>query len=429
MREPTVSHAALQRAVERGIISQQQLDALLGDASAPDTPPPPPPVEAPQAFNAITVAYYLGAFVVLFAFGWFLVDRWRSLGPSGVLAVALIYAALFLGTSEFLRRQRFEFASAVAMLLAVGMTPLITWALLDLGGMWPSARPGQCEASLPFVLECRGKWMVIELTTILASLVALRRVQNALLMEPIAIALLVLTFHIVESIFGRTFDSTAAGWAIILAASLMLLLAYTVDLRNTTKHDYAFSLYIPALIAAFSGMQLVWTFDPAFRHALLPIAIIALAVAIYMRRRLFLIFGAVTFIWYLGWLAFDVFRKVVALPIMLATVGFLVILGAVWLQRNYPRIVARVSASNQGRRTMPAGHVLFLTPALLALLMIPLAGRVDRELDRKRRQDQQAWAIRFERQERARRAARDSAQRTDGGRQPDTVTRRVAAPR
>lgn len=429
MREPTVSHAALQRAVERGIISQEQLDGLLGDANAPDTPPPPPPVEAPQAFNAITIAYYLGAFVVLFAFGWFLVDRWRALGTTGVLVVALVYAALFLGTSEYLRRQGFGFASAVAMLLAVGMTPLITWALLDLGGAWPAPGSGRCDWDVPFVLECRGKWMVIELTTILTSLVALRRVQNALLMEPIAIALLILTFHIVESIFGRTFDSTAAGWAIIVAASLMLLLAYTVDLRNTTRHDYAFSLYIPALIAAFAGMQLVWSFDHTLRHALLAIAIIAMAVAVYMRRRVFLVFGAVSFVWYLGFLAFDVFRKVIALPIMLATVGFLVILGAVWLQRNYPRIVATVSASNQGRRMVPAGRALFLAPAVLALLMIPVAGGIDREQQRQRRQQQQAWAIKGKRQERARKATPDSAAVKGAGRPADTQSVRAVTPR
>ena len=428
MREPSVSHDTLRRAVERGIISQEQLDSLLSDVDTDETPPPLP-VEAPQAFNAITIAYYLGAFVVLFAFGWFLVDRWRALGTGGILVVALVYAALFVGTSEYLRRHQFVFASAVAMLLAVGMTPLITWALLDLGGLWPSSGMRSCDWDIPFALGCRGKWMVIELATILSALLALRRIPNALLMEPIAIALLILTFHIVESLFGRTFDSTAAGWGIIVAASLMLLLAYTVDLRNTSEHDYAFSLYIPALLAAFAGMRMLWSFDHTLRHALLPIAIIAFAIAVYMRRRVFLIFGAVTVIWYLGFLAFDVFRHVVALPIMLATAGFLVILGAVWLQRNYPRIVARISATNQGRRMIPAGHVVFLAPALLALLMLPLSGAIDRELERERRQQSHAWSIKYKRQERERAAARDSARIRRAAERTDTLSARPAPPR
>lgn len=431
MREPSVSHDTLRRAVERGIISQTQLDDLLGAANAAETSPPPPPIEAPQAFNAITIAYYLGAFVVLFAFGWFLVDRWRSLGTGGILAVSLVYAALFLATSEYLRYHQFRFASAVAMLLAVGMTPLVTWALLDLGGLWPAASMRSCDWDVPFALGCRGKWMVVELTTILTSLLALRRIPNALLMEPIAIALLVLTFHIVESLFGRTFDSTAAGWGIIIASSLMLLLAYTVDLRNQTPHDYAFSLYIPALIAAFAGMQMLWRFDDTLRHALLPIALASFAVAVYMRRRVFLIFGAAGVIWYLGYLAFDIFRHVVALPIMLATVGFLVILGAVWLQRNYPRIVAMVSASNRGHRRVPCGHFLLGAPALLALLMLPLAGAIDRELERERREQSRIWAFRYKRMEEARAAARDSARAMVArgeAQRTDTVNRRPVRP-
>ena len=175
-------------------------------------------------------------------------------------------------------------------------------------------------------------------------------------------------------------------------------------------------------------MQMLWRFDHTLRHALLPIAITAFAVALYMRRRVFLIFGGVTFAWYLGYLAFDVFRNVVALPIMLATVGFLVILGAVWIQRNYPRIVAAVSERNRGRRLVPAGQLLFLAPAVLGLLMIPLAGGIDARLQRERRQQQQAWAIKWKREERARAATRDSLARSRGP-MTDSVASRVVAPR
>ncbi len=394
MRESAITHAALQRAMERGVISQAQLDALLSASRDPQPPPPPEPIEAPEAFNAITVAYYVGAFVVLFGFGWFLLDRWRALGPSGVLLVTLVYGGLFLGTAHYLRRHGFSFAAAVATLLAVGMTPLITWSLLTLIGVWPEAMRDRCDWDAPWLLECRGKWMIIELTTILSSLIALRTVRYAVLMKPIAISLLVLSVHLTESLFGHTFNSNTAGWAIIASASLIMVLGYAVDLRNDTDQDYAFWLYLPGLVAACIGMAMVWSFDQSLRHALVLVALVTMSIAVYMRRRTFLVFGAGWFIWYLGFLSFDVFRRVVALPIVLATTGLLVILGAVWVQRNYPRLVARVSATTGGKRMLPGGYAILVAPALLALLMLPLAAPRDRELAVQHRVQRRMWAAR-----------------------------------
>lgn len=411
MREPVITHAALQRAMERGVISQTQLDALLSASRDVQSPPPPEPIEAPEAFNAITVAYYIGAFVVLFGFGWFLLDRWRALGPSGFLLVTLVYGGLFLGTAFYLRRHGYSFAAAVATLLAVGMTPLITWSVLKLTGAWPEQIRNRCEWVAPWVLGCRGKWMIIELTTILASLVALRTVRYALLMKPIAVALVILCVHLTESLFGYVFDSNAAGWAIVASASVIMVLGYLVDLQNDTEQDYAFWLYLPGLVAASVGMVLVWSFDRSLRHALVVIAIVTMAIAVYMRRRTFLAFGAAWFIWYLAFIAFDVFRNVVALPIVLATMGLLVILGAVWLQRNYPRFVARVTATTGGKRFLPGSYTIFVAPALLALLMIPVAAKQDRERFIERKAQQRVWAIKWAHQKRTARKAppRDSA--------------------
>src|SRR5688572_6058133 len=98
-------------AVDRGIIDVGQgdrlrmlalelapSDAATGQAHALGARAPrviEPPREARGGFNAITVAYSLGAMLVLFALGWFLVDRWRSLGPIGVFAVSALYAIAF----------------------------------------------------------------------------------------------------------------------------------------------------------------------------------------------------------------------------------------------------------------------------------------------------------------------------------------------
>src|SRR5215213_3287423 len=75
----------LRRALARRIITRAQYDAILAldpgaDATVPDDRP-----EVARGFNWTSVAYVLGAMVVVFAFGWFLVDQWDSLGAAGVL--------------------------------------------------------------------------------------------------------------------------------------------------------------------------------------------------------------------------------------------------------------------------------------------------------------------------------------------------------
>jgi O-antigen ligase len=77
--------------------------------------------------------------------------------------------------------------------------------------------------------------------------------------------------------------------------------------------------------------------------------------SLYLRRRTLLLAGGIAAFGYLGYLAFDVFRRVVALPIALAALGLLVIVATVWMQRRFPKLVDRVSREDAaGVKTLPA---------------------------------------------------------------------------
>src|SRR5689334_6629915 len=126
-------------AVERGIIDTGQRDQLAAlsaeltgarNRSHEEPDDTAPRREVRRGFNAITVAYSLGALLVLFALAWFLLERWKVLGPFGVLVVALIYAAAFAGVGTVLRRRGFDEAGGLAIVLAVAMTPVWAWAIL-----------------------------------------------------------------------------------------------------------------------------------------------------------------------------------------------------------------------------------------------------------------------------------------------------------
>jgi hypothetical protein len=101
----------LDDAVARGLITTAQRTQLLALAEAGDDHSRGRvgeflawTREVPRGFNAISIAYAIGALIVVFALGWFLADRWSVLGPTGVLIVSVVYAALFAAAAHLFTR-------------------------------------------------------------------------------------------------------------------------------------------------------------------------------------------------------------------------------------------------------------------------------------------------------------------------------------
>src|SRR5512145_1018070 len=128
-------HDLLRSAVKGGVISADQESQLL--RLAEERGGPAGAGEVPRGFNWVTVAYALGALLVIFACAWFLAERWRVLGPGGVLAVSGIYAAALWGVARWLSRSGFREAAGITTMLAVSLTPVVVWALQSLSGWWP----------------------------------------------------------------------------------------------------------------------------------------------------------------------------------------------------------------------------------------------------------------------------------------------------
>lgn len=402
----------LRAAVERGIITAAQADALA--ALSGDAPAPPPSGAAldPRTSSerpgvtGVTIAYGIGAALVVFGFGWFLVDRWERLGPTGVLLVVTGYAAMFAVVGIRLRREGYHTAGGVATMLAVCMAPLGAWAFARLVGLWPDLLP-PCGRGALSLAGCNGQWIIIELATIGAALATLRRVRFWALAVPIAVASAFLALHVVEALLGIETRGRAGAWALWIASSIMLAVAYATDRRQRGDEDFAGPLYLAALVVNFSALVGLWSAYPLLRHAQPLLAAFAIAASLQLRRKVFLAFGAIGVLWYLGWLAFVVFRKALAFPFLLATFGIVVIVLTVWLQRTYPRLMegARTRAGT-GRPRLAAGFVGLLAPALIGLAMLPGAITADRETDLDARIRTRRWMMhaKAERQAELRRA-------------------------
>ncbi len=384
-------------AVRRKLITPAQYDALLQMEPAELSPHAAPgggvldiaataemagAREMPRGFTWITIAYYLGALTVMFAFGWFLIDRWEALGPVGILAVTSIYAALFVVTGEYLRRQGYRVAGALVTALAVGMVPLVVWAIQKNLGLWPDG-PGRVG---PYGGPYGGPYpapdgvptrqllnaVVIDLATVVAATAAFWRLRFGFLLAPAAIALALLPRMLVELVLDEELGRYAEVWVLAATGAGLVTIAFAIDRRDRDRADFAYWPYLVGVIVSFVSMVQLWERYPGVRH-LAPIAGLMIIIAsLTLRRVIFLVFGGVVVYAYLAWLAFDLFRSSTFFPIVLATLGLSIILAAVWVQRTYPRLVARVNAGlSDPRPWLPAGY---LTPAMLIVFSLIMMG-------------------------------------------------------
>ncbi|MBK8247932.1 MAG: hypothetical protein IPK85_11115 [Gemmatimonadetes bacterium] len=326
----------LDRGVARGVITAAQRDALreLGSGSHA-------PAEVTVAFSGVTVAYGLGALLVLFAAGWFLVSRWASLGHWGVLAAVTAYGVMLWGGGHVLERRGFPRAGQLAVALAIGLVPVATWAILHLAGEWPE-RGDPLALYLPYAAS-RG--LILDLTTLLVALLAWRSRAFPLLMVPIAVALWWTWFHLGQLV---AFDRERAWfdqWLMLAAGLALLAGADAMDRwqrRRAPGDDYAAPLWITAVFAFSFAFLVIWMDSRAAKHTMAPVALGLIALALRTRRRAALVVGIAGVFGYLAWLASDVFEDTALFPVALAGLGIGLIFTTVWLQRRFPALATRV---------------------------------------------------------------------------------------
>jgi len=122
----------------------------------------------------------------------------------------------------------------------------------------------------------------------------------------------------------------------------MILIAWTIDLKRPAAGDYGFWLHLFGALtlwgaisadseAAAIGQTLYCVFNIGF-----------VAFGIFLDRRIYAVLGTIGVASYLGYLAFDRFRDVLALSFVISLIGLGVILVGVLYQRKRDSISAAI---------------------------------------------------------------------------------------
>jgi hypothetical protein len=344
--EILLSSADIQRAAAEGVLSQTDADSLVRWGyeqrfnrllvKEPQIPAP----ERRKGFNLVTVVYYFGAMLMISACAWFLGDKWNALGPPGIFATALVYMLIAISLGVWLRRRGFIVGGGLLITVGVSLVPLLTYTIERMTGFWPAQDPGSYAGFYPLI---HGSWIVMELATIVAALIALRFVHFGFLTAPLAFCFWFLSMDIVGLIYGQNYlDWKKGQWVTVVVGLIMLIIGYLLErlLRKRgapLTEDFAFWCYLFGLMAFWGGLTSMHS-DSEWRRAVYALINVGLmGLGVKLKRSTFMVFGAIGVYIYLGYLAFEIFKESILFPFVLALLGLSMILLTVWVQKRMMR--------------------------------------------------------------------------------------------
>ncbi|MFT0516538.1 DUF2157 domain-containing protein [Pseudomonas faucium] len=313
----------LARAVQAGILQPGQDQALLDFLRTQPA--------ARGNFQLAHVAFYFGALLIMGAMGWLLTEAWMRIGDAALLAIATLYIALITLFALALQKRQQPIAAGVLAAVAVSIVPLAVFAVERLAGWWP-LDDAQTDYH-QYYTYVQGGWLVMEAATVLAGLLMLRLIPYPFIVMPIAVALWFMSMDLSEWVYGSPFSWEQRRTVSLWFGLGLLLVFVLVDGR--TRGDYAHWGYLAGLAAFWGGLTMMES-DSELGKALYCLVNLGLmAIAVLLRRPVFMVFGALGVAAYLGYLSYEVFAESLLFPVVLTLIGLGVIgLGLAYQKRR-----------------------------------------------------------------------------------------------
>ncbi len=324
-----IAKSYLSQAAAKGIITREQADELFNFFSAqPNTGP---------SFDFTHLLYYLGGLIAIGAMSLFMSLGWESFGGWGIFFISLLYAGVGLALSNRFQNKGYAVPAGICATFAVVLTPLAIYGLQQALGLWPDDTDFN-----EYHRKIKWHWVYMEFGTLAIATIVARIYKYPFLIMPIAVTLWYMTMDMAVMITGERPEMEVRSMVSMYSGLLMIGLAFWVDMRSRQTADYAFWLYIFGVIAFWGGMTSQHSDSELSKFIYFSINLLMLGTGVLLVRRIFVVFGALGCVIYLGHLAFKVFEDSWLFPIALSALGLgIVYLGVLW-QKNEGPITVKV---------------------------------------------------------------------------------------
>lgn len=220
----------------------------------------------------------------------------------------------------------------------MALTPLAIYGLQQGMGWWPDA-----SVYRDYHHYIRWHWLYMELGTLAAGLAVAWRYRYPFLVLPLAATLWYLSMDLAAMLAGGRPEFALRALVSMYFGLAMLGLALWVDLRARYQADFAFWVYIFAVMAFWGGMTAQASDSELSKLLYFGINLAMIGAAVVLVRRVFVVFGALGSCIYLGHLA-RLLEESWLFPVALTAIGLGVIyLGVIW-QRHERALTRKIHA-------------------------------------------------------------------------------------
>ncbi|MDT8902752.1 DUF2157 domain-containing protein [Anaeroselena agilis] len=340
----TIGREDLAEAVDRGIITGEQADALWRALDKGERP------DGPDASSTLSqFLYYLGALIVIGAMGWFMNSAWEVFGGAGLFSIAAAYALAFIAAARHFR-DKSVVLSGLLIVMAVCMTPLGAYGLQKWLGLWPKGYPGVYR---DFHVWVKSGWFTMEVATLAAGLIGMRFARIPFAMAPVAFTLWYMSMDVTPILFGPDRYWLYHKYVSIGFGVAMIAAAFVIDRRR--KVDYAKWLYIFGALAFWGGLSMLQSKSELNRAIYCAINVVMMFCGVLLERKVFLVLGGIGMFGYIGHLAWTVFRDSLFFPFALTLVGLVVVYAGWFYHRRQAELDRLV-------RVVTPGWIIRLLP-------------------------------------------------------------------
>lgn len=269
-----------------------------------------------------------------------------TLGGWALTTIAIVYAAGFLWLGDRLwTKEETRTPGGLCIAVAVSMTPLAIYGVQDALNVWAADKPTGYHDFYPLI---NGSWIYMELGAIVAAALALTRFHFPFILLVAAVALWFFSMDVAALIVHRPLPNWDGDWELRLTISkivglVMIAAEWTLDLKWGALGDFGFWLHLFGAMTLW-GAVTSGSGDEFGKAIYCAFNIAFIALGLFLNRRVYAVFGALGIAIYLGHLAFDVFKDVLAFSFALSAIGLAIVLAGVYLERRREVINAFIEA-------------------------------------------------------------------------------------
>jgi len=319
----------LEAAVQAKIITAKQADDIWHHWEKTHA-------DSPQ-FHFTHVLYYFGGLLAISAITLFVTRAWDDLVGLPLFFLSAFLFMFGLGFTHYFKNKKLRIPAGIMATFSLALVPLAIYNIQA----WLGYSPLQPYEYADFHYWVSWYWVPMELSTILAGAIMFYYYRFPFLIFPIAVVLWYMSmdlfplfFHI-KDYFGEYRAIFSMYFGLVILA-----LAIYVDLRSgDDKHDYAFWLYIFGAMAFWGGLTGQSSNSEWSKFAYCMINVVMIFTSVFLDRRIFAVFGTIGVLLYLGHLATQIFPDSLSFPLMLVTLGIVIILFATTWNRTRKKLL------------------------------------------------------------------------------------------